>query len=468
MNFEFLQNINGLKELYKPCKNAEELALSKPDCSMFSTRKSGEALARYVYLRAYKEAAERLTFSDILTDHNVKRYIGNRNVMDALHNIRKKGNSAVHDENEVTSEDAVELLEDLHYAVGEIARKTHLINSYPKFNAHIEENKNVDLQDFDPVALAAKMAEASIAKYRAEKLMDEFTSFCAPIQFIPGNVDLIECVEWTRKPVLSSTIPQIQAYFGYLTMEAIKYQYGDGVKEYDLTYTATIQTFGKKSEMSSNLFEFMEILMHNLSDADGFKIESAYCGPAFAEKIAGEQSVPLFRAFEFNNAEKDSIKYKCFQFLYNHGEGGCMKFENGKWQDLQTMQSSKILDIDYGQDWWDWDLCLYCKFDFEKYPEILSELRTSVRKHIPAEWIAQCEKQWVTEGPEFLVNSVDWNPRKLRDVQDFLDEVNKLILPIKDECDCYCIGNWYIVNGPKATATWDWTENGFKVVGTEI
>ena len=67
-----------------------------------------------------------------------------------------------------------------------------------------------------------------------------------------------------------------------------------------------------------------------------------------------------------------------------------------------------------------------------------------------------------------VVNSIDWNPQKLRYVQNFLDEVNEAIWPIKDECDCYCIGDWHITDGPKATATWDWTDNGFKVMGTEL
>lgn len=468
MNFEFLQNLTGLKRLYKHCKNAEELALSMPDCSMFSARKSGEALARFIYFRAYKEAAENLSFADILTDYTVKHYIGNRDVLDALHNIRKKGNVAVHEENDDTVEDAIELLEDLHYAAGEIARKERLIDTYPRFDAHIDVASDADLMDFDPAALATEMAQESVAKYRVEKLMDEFASYCAPFHFIPGDVDLVESVEWTQKPVLAATISKLQIYFGHLAMKAIKHQYGDGDPEREITYKATITTFGKKAKTTTDLFEFMEVLMYDLPDADGFKIESVYYGPAFAGMVDDEVAVPLFYSVDFGSAEKDYIKYKCFEFLYNHGEGGCMKFENGKWQDLQAMRSPNILDTDYGQDWWDWDLCLYCNFDFEKHPEILTALRAIVKKHIPAEWLGQCERQWEIEGPEFLVNSINWNPRKLRYVQNFLDEVNEAIWPIKDECDCYCIGDWHIKDGPKATATWDWTDDGFKVMGTEL
>ncbi|MCF0187725.1 MAG: hypothetical protein HUJ98_14705, partial [Bacteroidaceae bacterium] len=198
-------------------------------------------------------------------------------------------------------------------------------------------------------------------------------------------------------------------------------------------------------------------------------ISSTYYGPQFASQVDDELSVPLHYYMKFNECENaKDIVYKSFEFLYNHGEGGCMKYENGKWLDLESIASPAVLDKDFGENWWDWELCLYCQFDFEKYPEKLRALQTLVKKHVPAEWIERCEFEWSAEGPEFLVNSIDWNPRRLRDVQDFLDEVNQIVLPIKEECDCYCMGDWHIVNGPKATATWDWFEDGFKVVATEL
>ena len=71
MNFEFLQSLKGLRELYIPCKDAEELVVSKPYLSMIASRKSAETLARFIYLNAYKQASESLGFADILTDDRV-------------------------------------------------------------------------------------------------------------------------------------------------------------------------------------------------------------------------------------------------------------------------------------------------------------------------------------------------------------------------------------------------------------
>ena len=467
MNFEFLQNLKGLKCIYKYCKNAEDLALSKPDCSMFSSRKSGEALARFIYLSSYKETAENLTFSDILTDYTVKNYIGKREVLDALHNIRKNGNSAVHEDNDNTSEQAIELLEDLHYAAGEIARKEHLIDSYPRFDTSLEEHQDTILQEFDPIKVAEEMFSENVARYRAEKLFEEYKTFSSPLQIVHGNSDINEFVEFRSKPS-TAVVYKLQNYFGYLAMKAIKYQYEEG-PERELKYEAKILIYGEESRETTNIFDFMESLMEDLPKAKHFSISSSYYGTHFAGQVDDELDVPLDRMIEFDKCENaGDITYKSFEFLYNHGEGGCNKFENGKWLHIADLYSQDILDKDFGEDWWCWNMSLMVEFDTEKHPHILETLQNTVRKHIPEDQIEYCENAWADGDTHILVQSISWFPRKLRVVQNFLDEVNEILAPIKNECECYCIGDWHITTGPKATATWDWFEDGFKVVGTEL
>lgn len=67
-----------------------------------------------------------------------------------------------------------------------------------------------------------------------------------------------------------------------------------------------------------------------------------------------------------------------------------------------------------------------------------------------------------------MVDGIVWGTECLREVQDFLDEVNKIILPIKNECNCGAEGTWYITDDAFAVAYIDWFEDGFKVVGTEF
>ena len=137
MNFEFLKGLRGFGAVYENCSNAEKLALTMPMQSMFTSRKSAELLARLVYLAAHGERMEELSFAEILSDPVVRRYI-NRDVMDAFHYIRKSGNRAAHADDRESPEDAIAVLQDLHYVAGETARRLGLIRNYPYFEDRIE------------------------------------------------------------------------------------------------------------------------------------------------------------------------------------------------------------------------------------------------------------------------------------------------------------------------------------------
>lgn len=469
MNFEFLKSLKGLRELYVPCKDAEELVISKPYLSMTASRKSAEALTRFIYLNAYKRASESLSFAEILSDYRVKEYINNREVLNALHSVRKSGNNAVHGDDLTTSEQAIDSLANLHYATGEIAKKEKLIESYPQFTHDIKENTAADLHEFDPAQLAKDMFNENIARYQAEKLMSQFSDFLSPFHFNPGDIEINEYLELKHKPLLSGTIPGIQAYFGYLAMKAIKYQYEEKDHDRIISFNATLTTYGEEIKTTTDIFEFMIGLMNDLPAAERFQISSHYKGPAFGGMVDNEIREPFCDAYEFDkNDERNNITYKCFEFLDSCGEESCVKFENGSWVDIKKRYCQDVLDMDFGDKWWCYFMDMNVEFDFEKYPEITCSLKDAVREYIPEDEIGYCMQEWDDSGYDPLVNSISWNPRKLRVVQDFLDEVNRIIMPIKSECKCIAVGNWYITNGPKAIATWEWTNNGFQVVGTEL
>ena len=50
-----MKGLGSLDKAFNSCANAEELALSKPDLSMISSRKSAEVLAKFVFLVAHPE-----------------------------------------------------------------------------------------------------------------------------------------------------------------------------------------------------------------------------------------------------------------------------------------------------------------------------------------------------------------------------------------------------------------------------
>ena len=104
-------------------------------------------------------------------------------------------------------------------------------------------------------------------------------------------------------------------------------------------------------------------------------------------------------------------------------------------------------------------------FDYEKHPDIIEALHNTVRRRIPEDEVQYCEGSWEDGDVGILCNSITWEPRQLRVVQDFLDELNEILKPIMKECEGSGEGNWYIKNPPFAVATWGWTEEGFKVIG---
>ena len=84
MNFEFLKNLRGFGDVYENCCNAEKLAMTMPVQSVFTSGKSAEILAKFIYMTAHKQKMEELTFADILKDFTFQRFINNRDVMDAF------------------------------------------------------------------------------------------------------------------------------------------------------------------------------------------------------------------------------------------------------------------------------------------------------------------------------------------------------------------------------------------------
>ena len=458
MNFEFMKGLGSLDKAFESCANAEELALSKPDLSMISSRKSAEVLAKFVFLVAHSEDIGFLSFADVLADPVVKRYLNSVAVLDAFHFIRKKGNAAVHTLEAESADTAMAVLQRLHFVAGEVAKRMGLLSSYPKFDAKVIRNDNAQLDDVNVDALTQEMYDDYVlSKKRVEQLLGEFSSLCAPFHIVPGMVDLNECIEFKSKPQRESTITYIQEHFAYIAMQALKAQHGM-LENNDITYCAELTIYGKDGYTTTDLFAFVNGIMYDLTNADGFKITSIYYGPSVAPWFNDEVREEFWQTVK-RMGEHEQFTYTNFEFLYNHGAGGCAKYENGKWLNLKNQYTPDIIDRDFGNDWWCWNLDLDIDFDYEEYPEILAALQQAVRKHIPADQVKYCESAWEDGDVEILINSITWCPRTLRVVQDFLDEVNKILEPIKAECSGFGgEGGGYQPQVPFAEANWDWDD----------
>ena len=226
MNFDFLKDIHELGNVYENCNNAEKLAMTMPVQSVFTARKSAEMLAKFIYLTAHNEQIGSLKFADILSDPVVREFIHNRHVMNAFHFIRKSGNRAVHEDDEESPEDAIDVLEDLHFVVGETACMLGLIDSYPEFEEHIAtfpDAQYVDEKDINQKA--REMFLAYIEKYDALLERDkylEMKDYNWLIYSIDGNVVMHEYLAFKAKPNQRDVIDFLQNYLKTLLRLSIE------------------------------------------------------------------------------------------------------------------------------------------------------------------------------------------------------------------------------------------------------
>ena len=316
MNFDFIRELDGLNLAFDSCSNAEELAIAMPDLSMIASRKSAEVLAKFVYLVSHAAEAEDLSFADILSNDIVKRYLNNRGILDAFHFVRKNGNAAVHTIENKTSKESLEVLENLHYAFGEVAKRMKLISHYPKFNANIDSNENAQLRDIDINTLAeAAYSDYIISRNRVERLKSEFLNKYSRVHITPGMVDLNEIIEFKEKPLSDKTISLVQEHFGFLAMYALNKMQENSLDadECEVRYSAELTVYGENGYTTHNLVNFVEGVLYDLPKAEGFKIKSIYQGPSVAPWF-NDGVREEFRSTVNTIGQTEQFTYSIFEF----------------------------------------------------------------------------------------------------------------------------------------------------------
>lgn len=138
MNFAYLENYSELSDLLSCCRECAWFARSHADISITAARKATEYIIKLMYGTRITPNIQGLTLFDMLTDYDFVDYIGNQALLDAIHLIRKKGNQAVHAGN-MSTDEALVVLEKLHYVVGEICIKLGIMKQYPAFDPNFEE-----------------------------------------------------------------------------------------------------------------------------------------------------------------------------------------------------------------------------------------------------------------------------------------------------------------------------------------
>lgn len=132
MNFSYLKQYTEFESLHNICREAEEFALTKPDISATSARKAMEFIVKYIYAGFEPYPPYGCTVYDMIRDPRFQNQFADPAMLNSIDYIRRTGNAAVHKGN-LTAEDSMRVLEQLHFLTGEFAVGVGLIEDYPPF-----------------------------------------------------------------------------------------------------------------------------------------------------------------------------------------------------------------------------------------------------------------------------------------------------------------------------------------------
>ncbi len=138
MNFTYLEKYPRMKKLYDYCKDAEQLALDFPTASAISARKAMEFIVKMIFSSLISYDMGQTVF-EMITDQRFIDYINDATLINSIHFIRKMGNVAAHD-GSLTQDEALKVLEELHFITGEFIILLALEKDYPVFVAPNKAN----------------------------------------------------------------------------------------------------------------------------------------------------------------------------------------------------------------------------------------------------------------------------------------------------------------------------------------
>ncbi len=168
MNFDFLKQIPKMNKLARYCNDAEALVYSRAYLSGMSSRQALEYLIKQIFASKIENADNRSIY-DMVSDQRFIDLIDDRYTMNVIHYVRKMGNVANHT-GELTEREAIDVLENLHFFVGEMMLRFGLAEDYPQFVTPQKKSKPAPAQE-KPAAKPEKIvAEPEVVAEFAQRM----------------------------------------------------------------------------------------------------------------------------------------------------------------------------------------------------------------------------------------------------------------------------------------------------------
>ncbi|MCR5141457.1 MAG: DEAD/DEAH box helicase family protein [Ruminococcus sp.] len=157
-----------MNKLARYCNDAEALVYSRAYLSGMSSRQALEYLIKHIFASKIENADNRSIY-DMVSDQRFIDLIDDRYTMNVIHYVRKMGNVANHT-GELTVREAIDVLENLHFFVGEMMLRFGLAEDYPEFVTPQKKSKSAPAQE-KPAAKHEKIvAEPEVVAEFAQRM----------------------------------------------------------------------------------------------------------------------------------------------------------------------------------------------------------------------------------------------------------------------------------------------------------
>ncbi len=140
MNFDYLQQIPALSDLYRFCKTAEETQMTDHDSCGWNCRKALEWLVRAIYKLKHVPVGDRDNLYTLTTGQPFIELVDDDRLMMAVHYVRKVGNVAVHDGN-ITQRESFFALLNLYNVVGGVLLRLGVLKTLAPFDKELIPTK---------------------------------------------------------------------------------------------------------------------------------------------------------------------------------------------------------------------------------------------------------------------------------------------------------------------------------------
>lgn len=133
-NFDYLKDIEPLKDLYGFCSAAEDTQQTNYDMCALNSRRALEWIVKAIYTLKNVEVEKRTTLLELITGEPFTLFIGDDDrMMMAIHYVRKIGNKAAH-EGGVKKREAFFTLLNIYNVVGGILLKLRVLKTLAPFD----------------------------------------------------------------------------------------------------------------------------------------------------------------------------------------------------------------------------------------------------------------------------------------------------------------------------------------------